>query len=65
MGIGGVENKVKMGNTKDLISNLKNGFSNNELKIIVQLLQRLKSIKEGNKDISGILKSMKLAMFKD
>ena len=42
MGIGGTENRQKLGNTQELISHLKKVFSNNELKIIVQQLQKLK-----------------------
>mmetsp|Transcript_3359 Transcript_3359/g.4469 ORF Transcript_3359/g.4469 Transcript_3359/m.4469 type:complete len:85 (+) Transcript_3359:704-958(+) len=65
MGIGGTENQAKIGNTKELISNLKQVFSNSELKIIVMQLQKLKQSKESTKDITQVLRSMKLAMFKD
>ena len=65
MGIGGHENKVKINNTGDLISQLKKVFSNTELKVVVQCLQKLKAAKDGVKDIKGVLRNLKLVIFKD
>lgn len=65
MGISGSENKTKMVDSKELIMNLKKVFSNSELKIIVQQLQKLKQAKDEMRDITQILRSIKLAMFKD
>ena len=65
MGISGTENKTKMVDSKELIMNLKKVFSNSELKIIVQQLQKLKQAKDEMRDITQILRSIRLAMFKD
>lgn len=65
MGIGSLENKEKMTSTTDLIGSLKKVFTPTELKVIVTCLQKLKQAKEGTKDIQGVLKSLKLAIFKD
>ena len=59
------ENKAKINNTSDLISQLKKVFSNTELKVVVQCLQKLKAAKDGVKDITGVLRNLKLVIFKD
>ena len=42
MGIGATDNKQKVGNTQELIADLKKVYTNHELKMIVGLLQKLK-----------------------
>ena len=53
-----------MANTGELIASLKKVFTNAELKVIVECLQKLKKAKDRVDDISGVLASLKQAIFK-
>lgn len=60
------ENRAeKVNNTADLISMLKKVFSNKELKVIVQCLQKIKAATDGLKTIQSVLRNLRLVIFRD
>ena len=65
MGIGCLESNVKLNDTRQLIIMLKKVFSNTELKLVISCLQKLKEAQDGLRDIQNVLRSLKLAFFRD